>query len=174
MNKAKWVADGIDSINRWIGEKASLLLIPLMGIALLEVILRYAFNRPTIWAWDVNIQLGAALISLTGAYILLDGLFVRVDIVISRLPPRLRLWVDLVTSVVPLFAVGILVKLGIEHAWRSSLAQEHLSTTWMPPIYPLRIVVAIGFVLLFLQIIANVIRSVLGALGYGQPIVEPK
>lgn len=165
MKKIRLLADWIDAVSRWIGEKASLLMIPLVLIAMMEVILRYVFNHPTIWAWDVNIQLAATLIVLAGPYTLLKGLFVRVDILVNHLPPKVSAWMDLILSVVPLFAAGILLKLAIRQAWVACVRGECLASTWMPPIYPLRIVVAAGFTLLFLQIISRVIRTYLVIIG---------
>ena len=166
MNKMRLVADWIDAASKWVGEKASLLMIPLVLIAMMEVVLRYVFNSPTIWAWDVNIQLGAMLVSLAGAYALLNGLFVRVDIVINYLPPKIRVWLELVLSIVPLFAVGVMVKLGVVQALVACKRGECLASTWMPPIYPLRIVVAAGFVLLLLQVISRTIRTFLVVAGH--------
>lgn len=153
--------DRVDFISQWIGEKAALLFIPLTCIAFFEVVMRYAFNSPTVWAWDVNIQLGAALIALAGGFILLKEFFVRVDVIVNHLPAKLNRWLDLVLSVVPLFAVGVLAQLAIRQAWQSLLNQESLSSTWMPPLYPLRIVVAAGFILLFLQIVSRTLRTLL-------------
>jgi len=155
----KLLADWIDAVSKWIGEKSSLLMIPLVCIAMMEVILRYVFNSPTVWAWDVNIQLGATLVILAGPYTLLSGLFVRVDILVNRLPTKIGLWMDLILSAVPLFAVGVLVKLSTSQAWTACVRGECLASTWMPPIYPLRIVVAGGFILLLLQIFSRIMRT---------------
>ncbi|MCF8077927.1 MAG: TRAP transporter small permease subunit [Desulfobacterales bacterium] len=175
MNKLKFIADCIDAVCKWIGEKVSLLMIPLVGIAMMEVILRYVLNRPTIWAWDVTIQIGAALIALAGAYTLQSGLFVRVDLLVDRLPRKAALWLDLVLSIVPLFAVGVLVKLGVTQAIDSCLRGECLASTWMPPIYPLRIIVAVGFILLLLQIVSRIIRNLLSIVGSEEkPLVSAR
>lgn len=174
MNKVIQFAKRIDALSQWVGEKASLLLIPLTCIAIFEVIMRYIFNRPTIWAWDVNIQLGAVLVALVGAHALLSGMFVRVDIVVNRLPRKVGQWLDLIMSIVPLFAAGILAKLAFSQAWKSCLKQECLASTWMPYIYPLRIVVALGFALLLLQVISRIIHSLSLVLGVEAAVLSPR
>jgi len=136
-----------------------------MCISLTEVILRYVFNRPTIWAWDVNIQLHAVLISVAGGYVFLSGRFVVVDVLVGRLSPKARARLDLITSVVIFFAIGILMWQGTKGAWRSWAVKESFTSNWMPALYPLRFVVLIGFILLFLQIVSRFIRNLLVATG---------
>jgi len=165
MSKAKLVAQWIDVLNKRIGENIGLILLPLMCISLMEVILRYVFNRPTIWAWDVNIQLHAVLISVAGGYVLLSGRFVVVDVFISRLSPKARARLDLITSVVIFFAIGILIWQGTKGAWHSWTLKECFTSNWMPVLYPLRFIVLIGFILLFLQIVSRFIRNLLVAMG---------
>ena len=47
----------IDSISDWLGKYLSLLFFPLVGILFLEVILRYVFDSPTLWAHETAIFL---------------------------------------------------------------------------------------------------------------------
>ncbi len=56
----------VDKMNGWIGKAVSLLLIPLVLITAFEVVMRYIVKRPTIWSWDLNIQIFAAIIMLGG------------------------------------------------------------------------------------------------------------
>ena len=58
----------IDKTNEWVGKAVSFLLIPLVLITAYEVVMRYIVERPTIWSWDLNIQIFAAIIMLGGGY----------------------------------------------------------------------------------------------------------
>ncbi len=165
MRKAQSVAFWIDRINRRVGDLVSYLVLPLMGIAMLEVTLRYVFNRPTIWAWDVNIQLLAAIVVLAGGYTLLTGRFVVVDILVSRLSTKRRAWLDVITSVVVFFVLIMLLYFGAKAAWASWLIKEHTSSNWRPPIYPLKIAFFVGIILLFLQSISVFIRNLFTVAG---------
>lgn len=55
MQRIKLCLRYIDAINECTGKGVGFLIIPITLIITLEVILRYVFNRPTIWAWDVNL-----------------------------------------------------------------------------------------------------------------------
>lgn len=56
----------VDTFNTWLGRIGGWLFLPLTVIIFLDVVLRYIFNSPTIWAWDVNVQLMGALVALGG------------------------------------------------------------------------------------------------------------
>ena len=72
----------VDAINSWVGRVIGFAVIPITVIATIEVLLRYAFNRPTIWAWEVNIQLMASTVTLGAGYALLHGAHVKMDAIV--------------------------------------------------------------------------------------------
>jgi len=47
----------VDAITAKITKPASLLVFIMMCITATEVVARYAFNYPTIWAWPLNRQI---------------------------------------------------------------------------------------------------------------------
>lgn len=159
MSTAKIFMRSISLVNEWVGKACSLLFPPLVCIVLVEVILRYVFNRPTVWAWDISMMLMALTIVLSGGYVLHKNAHVNVDVIVTRFSPRTRAKIDLATSVLFFFAVGLLVWKSGEGAWDSFLTREHLSTVFSPPIYPLKIAWPIGAFLLLLQGVAKFIRD---------------
>ncbi len=56
MKESK-ILQTIDNMNEWVGRIASFGYVAILLIQVMEVILRYVFNSPTIWAWDINAQL---------------------------------------------------------------------------------------------------------------------
>ena len=162
MKLVNYFVAGIDSINGWIGEGLHfpvVLLLALLTFA--EVIMRYMFNAPTIWSRDVCLQLQGLILALGGGYVLLHDAHVRVDILVSRLSPRKRAIVDLCASLFFFFALGIFVWLAAEYAWDATVVKERWTSIWMPPIYPLKILVAVGGVLLLLQGLSKFIRDLI-------------
>ena len=87
----------VDGISEWAGKLASLLLIPLVLITCFEVFMRYIVSMPTIWAWDLNIQIFAAIVMLGGAEALRKGAHIVVDVVVDKAKPRTRALLDLIT-----------------------------------------------------------------------------
>ncbi len=155
----------IDKINDWVGRWASLTFIPLTLIVTIEVIARRFFGKPIIWAWDVNIQLAAALVVLGGGFLLIENGHVIVDVIANKFPKRVRAIVDMVTSSIFFLGVGMLLYLSIGEAQKSVVTHERYTSLLEPPLAPIRIVVAIGFFLLLIQGIAKFIRDLRIATG---------
>jgi TRAP-type mannitol/chloroaromatic compound transport system permease small subunit len=128
-------------------------------IANWEVISRYVFNHPTIWAWDVNLQILAAFAVIGGGYALLHGAQVTVDTLVSPLSPGKRAMLDLITSAFFLFAIGVVLWKTTMAAWSSIQTLERSETFFAPPVYPLRTIIAVGVLLLMVQAIAKFIRD---------------
>lgn len=149
----------IDSVNEWAGKVTSVVIFPLVLLVTLDVILRYVFNRPTVWAWDVNIQLAGILIVMGGGFALLHGGHIAVDVLVTRLTPRGRAVIDLVTFPIFLCAIGALLWKAIPAARESLVIKEAYTSFFAPPLYPFKIVVAVGLILLILQGIAKFIRD---------------
>lgn len=79
-----------------IGKAASWLIIPLVVALAYEVVSRYIFNRPTIWAYDMTYMLAGSLFMLGTAYALHRGSHVRVDFLLGSLRPRWQAMLDIV------------------------------------------------------------------------------
>ncbi len=151
----------VSRINEWVGKSVSYLLIPICVITAYEVVMRYVFSRPTIWAWDLNIQLFAFLIMLGGGYTLLHKGHVNIDVLIAFLSPKRRALLELITSF--FFFLGVIVLLigGWQLGWMSWQVREAMSTIWAPPIYPMKLIIPLGAFLVLIQGIALFFRSLL-------------
>jgi TRAP-type mannitol/chloroaromatic compound transport system permease small subunit len=157
--RAKDFADWIDILNERVGYVVSFLLLPMTLISVIEVILRYVFNRPTIWAWDVNMMLLGALTVMAGGYALLKEGHVAMDAFVSRMSIRVSAVTALITSLLLFFGIGILVWQSGLAAWDSFLMREEVNSVWKPPLYPLKMLWPIGALLVLLQGVAGFIRN---------------
>lgn len=153
----------IDSLNERVGRISGWLIIPLTAFVTYDVILRYIFNRPTIWAWDINIQLLGALVVLGGGYALLHDAHIGVDALVIHLSARRRAIVDLITSAFFFFGIGVLLWKAALDAWFSVEIGEVYSSVFSPPIYPFKILMVIGILLLLLQGVTKFIRDFITA-----------
>jgi TRAP-type mannitol/chloroaromatic compound transport system permease small subunit len=151
----------IDKTNEWVGKAVSFLLIPLVLITAYEVVMRYIVQRPTIWSWDLNIQIFAAIIMLGGGYTLLNKSHVVVDVLVTNLDTRKRAILDLITSL--FFFMGMIVLLagGWELAWLSFKARETMPTIWAPPYYPMKMLIPAGTFLVILQGISELLKNII-------------
>jgi len=163
----KVLLHSIDTVNEWMGKSVGWVIIPLSLIIVLETTLRYAFNSPTIWAWDVEVQLQAFLVALGGGYALLKGSHVNVDVIITKLSPRKRALIDSITGPILIAALSILLWKAGPYTWLSIQVMEHDTSTWAPPIYPLKTIIFIGILLMLLQGIAKWLRDLMRVLQRG-------
>ena len=159
MTPSKYFLRVVDGINDWVGKAVAWLVIIIMIIVTMEVVLRYAFNRPTIWAWDVNIQLAAAVAIFGAGYTLLHDGHVKVDVLAARLSPRKRAILDLITSALFFICITALIWKGWEQGLRSISNLETVPGLFNPPVYPLKMAVPVAAFLLFLQGVAKFIRD---------------
>ena len=105
-----------DSLLNGFAYLAGLLVVTVTFSVLYEVVARYFFNNPTIWAVDLT-EYSLVYITMLGApWVLRDHAHTRVEIVVERLGPRTRLILSILVPLVA--AVGALV-LAWEGAWET-------------------------------------------------------
>ncbi len=160
MKKALIFCRAIDSVNERVGRIASFAVLPLVILVAIEVLARYALNRPTIFAWDINIQLYGLLVMLGAGYALLTKGHVVVDVIITHFSPKVRAILELITSSFFFLCTGTLMWTSAGVAWESTLSKESYTSIWSPPIYPFKIMIFVGGCLLLLQGIAKFIRDI--------------
>lgn len=124
------------------------------------VVARYVFKSPTVWGHEVSAMLFGTFIVVGGAYTAMRGGHVNMDLVQRALPTRIRAAVDILTFFVAFFFVGVLLWKGGATAWKSLLMLERASTQWGPPIFPIRMVLPLGALLLLFQLLVKFIRDI--------------
>jgi TRAP-type mannitol/chloroaromatic compound transport system permease small subunit len=145
----------IDRMNEMIGTGVSYLIIPLTLVMCYEIVMRYAFNAPTLWSWDISMYLGGLMIILGGAYAHLYKGHVAVEFLLEKWQPKNQVLLQLILSPLIVFPIVILLWYGWEAAWQSVKVNEHFSSLWEPPIYPLRLAIPLGALLFLLQIVSR-------------------
>jgi TRAP-type mannitol/chloroaromatic compound transport system permease small subunit len=152
----------IDRISQWTGALAAWLVVPLLLVVVFEVFRRHVLNAPTAWGYDTSWMLFAAQFLIGGAYTLLHKGHIRIDIVYNILSERAKLIFDLLVYLIIFMIPALLFTgFGIKFAADAWLSGEKLSTTnWFFPSGPPRSLIPIGFFLLALQCIAEIIRTI--------------
>lgn len=160
------VINVVDTISEWTGRLMWPLIVVLTGVVVYEVVLRYAFNRPTIWAFDVEYMLGSFFWMIGFAYCLKHKGHIRVDFLYNRLSLRGQAIIDLVFTVMMFFPVfGLLVWRmvpWVQFSWASQ--EKSLFGYWYPIAYPWKTGILVAFSLLLLQGIAEFIRTLFTAI----------
>lgn len=86
----------IDSFNQITGKLVSYFVWAGMAIVVYEVIARYVFNAPSVWAPGYTQRVFAGYFILIGAYTLIKGGHVRVDILLNTRSPRWNAFADFI------------------------------------------------------------------------------
>jgi len=160
MQKVTRVLAFIDGLSSWSGKLVSMLIFPMIAILMYEVVSRYGFNSPTLWAHEITRYIYGAHFMLGGAYTLYLGAHVNVDIFYSRFSPRVRATVDLVTYLLFFLFGAVLLWYGSSMTWRSIILWETSATPLHAPFAPLKAIVPAAAFLILLQGIARYIRNI--------------
>lgn len=156
----------LDRFSEWTGHGVSWLTLVMVLIGAYNAVVRY-LGRYLGWNLSSNayIELQWYLFSLVfllgAAYALRRGAHVRVDVFYDRLGPRGHAWINLVGAVVFLIPFCVF---GLWVSWpavRNSWTVGELSPD--PgglPRYPIKTVILVGFTLLILQAISEIVKQV--------------
>jgi len=98
---------------------------------------------------------------LGGAYTLIKRDHVRMDIIYARLSLRGKAIADISTFFLFAIYIAILIWFGGKTAWHSLLINEHSQTVWGPPLYPTKIILVIGAILIFIAGCTKLVRNLL-------------
>lgn len=159
MKKLSLIVSKVDVISEWSGRILVSLILAMVGILMCEVVLRYVFGSPTMWAHETATMIYGSYTILGGAYVLLYNEHVRVDILYSRFSKRTKAILDACTFPLALLFCGVLLWKSTIFGWESLSILEHSVTAWSPPIYPWKMTVPIAFLLVVLQGTSNFIRN---------------
>jgi TRAP-type mannitol/chloroaromatic compound transport system permease small subunit len=151
----------VDFLSDWAGKAVSWLVLALTGVLAVEVVARYIFSKPTDFAYDLTWMILGAYVILGAAYTFLAEGHVRVDIFTIRLPQRKRAILEIILYLLFFFPLlALLVFACTDFALISWRGDERSAVSlWKPPVYPFKIVMAIGVYLLVLQGVAKFIRQ---------------
>ena len=151
----------IDTLNEKIGFYSAYLILPLIAVVGWEVVMRYGFNAPTSWAFELTVFIYGMHYSLALACAHKNNTHVAIDIFESRLSEKSRTILRIITnSVLFLPSIGLLTVYTSQLAFFSWQQWEHASSSWAPAIYPYKTLMAVGFILLLLQGIAKLIQDI--------------
>ena len=155
------VSNTLERIIKKEGEISSLLIYPLLFVVVYEVFMRYALNAPTIWGFEATMFLYGLHYMFGLAYTdVYDG-HVKVDIFTSLAPERVQAAIRVLTNLVMFMPVTICMTIwSTKFAYVSVRGMEVNSTSWAPSIWPFKILMALCFLFLLMQGVANLIKDI--------------
>jgi TRAP-type mannitol/chloroaromatic compound transport system permease small subunit len=158
----KTLVRGIDRLSNVCGALAAIIVVVLIVLMLYDVMMRYLFNAPTLWGFDVNTFLMGASFVLSIAYALANDAHVRVDLLYTP-ATRWRLpWVDLVGFSFLMLPTSAWITTALWHYFAEAYRTGERSGTsaWNPVLWPFRFILFVGFLVLTLQILAEILKRI--------------
>ena len=151
----------VDGFTDVVGGIAASLVIPLFLIMGYEVFARFLLDLPTFWAYEFAYMITGAHFVLGIAYVTKMRRHVRIDFLYTHFPVRVQAAIDGVIYFFFLLPVSAWV------SWRlGSVAYEAFligevsgESAWNPLVWPLRTVVAFGYALFTLQVLAEAAKT---------------
>ena len=150
----------IEGLSQWVGKAFGWCILILTLSVSYEVFVRYVLNAPTVWAFDMMVQMYGALFLMAGAYALAQDTHVRGDVLYRLFSVRWQARVDFVLYILFFFpGMFALFWYGWEIAADSWRYQE---VSWNSPariqIYFFKTLIPVAGALLMLQGLAELGR----------------
>lgn len=153
----------IEGISLWVGRAFGWCILILTLSVSYEVFVRYVLNSPTVWAFDMMIQMYGALFLMCGAYALAQDTHVRADVVYRLFPVKVQAALDFVLYFLFFFpGVLALAWYGYEIAsdsWRYK--EVSFNSPASIQIYFFKSLIPLSGSLLALQGVAELVRCVM-------------
>jgi len=149
----------IDSTSEWSGKIFAYLLWPGVAVLVYELTARHLFNAPTIWAHGMTQRIFAAYYFICGAYISLHRSHINMDLIYGRFSLRRRAILDIISFLFFFSFCGVLLWYGSRYAWSSLMRLEPCNTPFRAPLYPIKMMIPLGALLIILQELAQLWRN---------------
>ena len=152
----------ISRINRVVGLFGMWMLFVMGLLVVADIISRELADQSLPGVTEI-VYLGiVAVVFLSFAYTEEMRAHVKIEIFSDRLPPKGRTVVDILTWLVGASLMGLLTWLAGIEAIESLEVREYVPSAIRVPIYPVKFAVCIGFGLLGLQFLVNLVKKLMG------------
>ena len=152
----------IDALNEGVGRVISTVAVVFAAIIIFDVVMRYAFNAPTRWAFDVSKQLYGFYFVMLGGYALRHQAHVRVDLVTATLRPAMRRWVEVAGYLIFFFPFAyVFFVRSYDFALTSWSQREVTYGAVQLPVYPLKAALCVAAGLLLIQGVSEALKLIL-------------
>ncbi|MFZ2158561.1 MAG: TRAP transporter small permease subunit [Bradyrhizobium sp.] len=152
---------GIDAFTKWTGKRLAWLILVAVVVSTVNAIIRKSFDTSSNSWLELQWLLFSIVFLLCSPWTLLDNEHIRIDIVSNMMPKWLRDWIDIVGHaffLMPLCIVMIIT--GGPFFMRSVELNEQSGNAGGLPQWPAKSLIIIGFTLLLVQGISELIKRI--------------
>ena len=164
------VVEVLNSIVRGVAGTTAWLNVALVGVILLQVVMRYGFNHGMVPLEELMWHLYAVAFMFGMAYSITNDSHIRVDIVHMNLPRKTQHILEVLGILFLLFPfLWVLFDHSLGWAWEAFRVNESSANpTGLPYRWIIKSVVPLTAVLMFMAALARLIQEVLLLLHYGK------
>jgi TRAP-type mannitol/chloroaromatic compound transport system permease small subunit len=156
----------IDALNEQIGKLTYWLILAAVLISTGNAIVRYAFNRSSNSWLEIQWYLFSFVFLFCAGYTLLHNQHVRIDILSGMLSAKGRAWIDILGTVFFLLPMAIAIMWLSWPVFMDAYRSDEVSTNAGGLlVWPGRLMLPVGFFLLVLQGLSELIKRVAFLLG---------
>ncbi|MGL4409482.1 MAG: TRAP transporter small permease subunit [Zoogloea sp.] len=151
----------IDALTERVGKATVWLVLIMTVISALNAFVRYAFDYSSNGWLEIQWYLFSAIFLLSAGYTLMRNEHVRIDVVSGHFSPRAHAWIDIIGTLFFLAPMAVAV---LYLSWpifvNAYLTNEHSSNAGGLIVWPVRLLVPVGFGLLILQGVSELIKRI--------------
>ncbi len=153
--------DGFFDIVSLVLSRIAMILIAFIVLVMFyEVVARYVFARPTLWANELSLWIASFVFLMAGQYAMQQRSHIRIYIIYDLMPRWMQKASDVISLLLILFFAFALVWGGYADAERRFLRMETFGTAWDPPIPGVvKPAILILIVLVAVQAVSNLIAD---------------
>jgi TRAP-type mannitol/chloroaromatic compound transport system permease small subunit len=152
---------GIDAFTKWTGKRLAWLILLAVIVSAINAIIRKVFDTSSNSWLELQWVLFSIVFLLCSPWTLLDNEHIRIDIVNNMMPKKLRDSIDVIghaAFLMPLCVVMIIT--GVPFFQRSMEINEQSGNAGGLPQWPAKSLVMIGFALLLVQGVSELIKRI--------------
>ncbi len=151
----------LDRLAGWLGAIVCWCFLAGIAVTGYEVVARYVFDAPTLWAHETTTFLCAIGFLIGGYCAARKGQQIAISSLYDVLPGHWRLRLDIVNGVVGTACFAILAYATASPAWVTMMRWETSGSAWNPPIPALLLpTIWIGLVLMLLHAIGVTVQAI--------------
>ena len=151
----------IDAINSRIGKITAWAILLAVIISAVNAIIRKVFDMSSNSWLEMQWVLFGAVFLLCCSWTMLSNEHIRIDIVSSALPKRVRHWIDVIGHAFFLIPICLVMMVtGWPFFWRSLMQNEQSTNAGGLPQYPSKLLVPLAFTILLFQGISELIKRI--------------
>ena len=149
----------VEAVNYRVGRIVMYGIFVMVGVLLWSSISK-TFFLPSLWTLEVAQFAMVAYYILGGAYSIQLGSNVRMDLFYSNWSDRKKSWFDAITVLFLIFFLGVLLYGGYDSTEYAFKYNERSATAWRPYMWPIKVIMCTGILLMLLQATCELIKDI--------------